>query len=162
MLTEDFSLSEDLVLIDIEAKDHTAALKRLGELLYNKGYVKETYAQAVLERELVYPTGLPTSGVGVAIPHTDTEHVNIPAVAVATLKNSVKFQIMGNPEDVVDVQIIFMLAIKNPKMQLKMLQQLMSIFQKEELLFRLKNEKDAKDLVTLIRKETGDASNAIA
>jgi PTS system galactitol-specific IIA component len=155
-------LSEELVLIDVEAENQIGALKQLGELLYSKGYVKETYPQAVQDREKVYPTGLPTVGVGVAIPHTDTEHVNTPAVAVATLKKPVKFQVMGSPDDAIYVELIFMLAIKNPQMQLQMLQQLTSIFEKEELLLRLKNEKSAQDIISIIKKATEDNLSASA
>ena len=117
-------LDQNLVMINLEAETQQEALEKLAGRLYETGYVKETYAQAILEREKVFPTGLPTEGYGVAIPHTDVEHVHKPAVALGILQKPVKFNLMGdlNPESQVDVQIMFMLAIKEPHMQLELLQ----------------------------------------
>jgi len=153
MEVKDFSLTEELVLVDIEASDELTVIEKLGCLLLSKGYVKSTYPKAVQDREKIFPTGLPTAGVGVAIPHTDVEHVIGPAIAIGTLKNTVKFKMMGNPEDEIDVQLVFMLAIKEPQVQLQMLQNLMSVFQKKELLTTIKNLKDTKQIIAAIKKE---------
>lgn len=153
MKNNDFTLSEELILTDIEAENSSTAIHKLGGLLLDKGYVKETYPKAVSEREKTFPTGLPSKGVGVAIPHTDIEHVNKPAIAIGTLKQPVSFKMMGNPEENVDVEVVFMLAIKDPKLQLEMLQNLMAIIQKVEVLNKIKASKDPKEIVSLIQRE---------
>jgi len=54
-------LEEDLVRVSMPATSKEAVIETLSELLIDKGYVKEDYAQAVLAREVVFPTGLPLS-----------------------------------------------------------------------------------------------------
>lgn len=159
--TEEMTINEELVLLDITAEDNLIALEEMGMLLYKQGYVKETYLKAIQEREKIYPTGLPTASVGVAIPHTDSEHVISPAVAIGILKNGVTFQMMGSPDDKVHVELIFMLAIKKPEMQITMLQKLMSIFQKEELLLQLKTLKDTKTVIAVISKELNSEDDGV-
>ena len=56
----------------------------IGADLEAAGMVRPTFAAALARRESNYPTGLPVSG-GVAIPHTDAEHVITDTIAVATL-----------------------------------------------------------------------------
>ncbi len=48
----------------------------------------------------------------VAIPHTDSKHVNESNVAVGILKNPVKFNSMIDPKDRLDVELVFLLAVK--------------------------------------------------
>ena len=87
----DVALTEELVLLDVEARDNLDLLRQAAQRLYEQGYVKESYADAVVAREKVFATGLPTVMGGVAIPHTDVEHVNAPAVCIARLKEPVDF-----------------------------------------------------------------------
>lgn len=142
-------LDQNLVMINLEAETQQEALEKLAGRLYETGYVKDTYAQAILEREKVFPTGLPTEGYGVAIPHTDVEHVHKPAVALGILQKPVKFNLMGdlNPESQIDVQIMFMLALKEPHMQLKLLQDIMEMIQDQELLKKMVEAKNVEALI---------------
>ena len=142
-------LDRNLVMLNIEANTQTEALEKLAGRLFEVGYVKETYAKAILEREKVFPTGLPTEGYGVAIPHTDVEHVIKPAIALGILQKPVKFNLMGDvdPNNQVDVQIMFMLAIKEPHMQLKLLQDIMEIIQDSKLLNKMVKAKDVETLI---------------
>lgn len=142
-------LDQNLVMINLEVETQQEALEKLAGRLYETGYVKDTYAQAILEREKVFPTGLPTEGYGVAIPHTDVEHVNKPAVALGILQKPVKFNLMGdlNPDSQVDVQVMFMLAIKEPHMQLELLQDIMEMIQDQELLKKMVEAESVQDLI---------------
>lgn len=143
-------LNPELIQIDAEADDKEGIIKKLANLLISKGYAKESYLEAILEREKVFPTGLPTEGVGVAIPHADIKHVIKPAIAVAILKHPVQFNVMGNPEEKVSVKIIFMLAITDPNIQLKLLQDLMEIFQNKQLLLKLAVSRDVDTVLKLM------------
>lgn len=151
-------LNPNLVMVNIEAKTKAEALGKLAGRLIGEGYVKESYLQAILEREKVFPTGLPTEGYGVAIPHTDVEHVIKPAIALGILKNPVKFTIMGDTDlnNQVDVKILFMLAIKESHMQLKLLQDIMEIIQDRELLDKIARAEDVKSLLQLTEQYVKD------
>lgn len=63
----------------------------------------------------MFPTGLPTEPIGIAIPHTDAERVNRGASAVGVLPQPVVFTEMGCDDDsFVDVYAIVVLAIHDP------------------------------------------------
>jgi PTS system galactitol-specific IIA component len=131
---------ETLVIRNVEGENSSDILKHMAANLYQKGFVKESYAEAVIAREKKFATGLPTKGCGVAIPHTDIEHVNQSAISVGVLKEPVDFGIMGEETEKTPVKLIFMLAMHDSHSQLKMLQSLMGIFQDEEILLYLANE----------------------
>ena len=137
MLGTEELLKEELIVINMKAKDSNEAIGKLAQVLYKNAFVKESYIKAVQDREKNFPTGLPTEGVGVAIPHTDVEHVNTPAMAIAVLEEPVAFKMMGMIEEQVKVQILFMLAIKESKTQIKLLQRLMNIFEDREILEKI-------------------------
>jgi PTS system galactitol-specific IIA component len=130
-------LNEELVLLDYEAKNKEELLKGLASILHERGYVKESYIDGVLEREKVFPTGLNTEGIKVALPHTDAKHVNKAAILFAKLKEPVTFKEMGLSGNDVEAKMIFMMAVKNPEEQVKCLGNLMSILSKKEMLISL-------------------------
>lgn len=127
------------LVYQIDYNDKIEILTALGQKLCETGYVKQSYIKAVCEREIVFPTGLPTEGIGIAIPHADSMHVNEKAMIVGILKEPAKFQVMGSLDEFVDVELIFMLAIKEPQSQLEMLQKLIEMCQNKEKLCALRN-----------------------
>lgn len=134
MIENEDLIYKELIFLDYEVKDKEEALNSLSRILIEKGYAKESYTEEILKREEVYPTGLNTAGVKVAIPHTDSIHVNKAAILVARLKNPVVFKEMGSGINDVVVSLIFMLAVINPNHQVKTLGKLMNIFCDEKML----------------------------
>ena len=67
----DITLKNELILLDVEAENQFNLLEKVADNLHQLGYVKDTYKNAVIEREKVFATGLPTLMGGVAIAHTD-------------------------------------------------------------------------------------------
>lgn len=53
-------LKKELILLDIDVKDKLDVLEIMADNLHRLGYVKDTYKKAVIEREKVFATGLPT------------------------------------------------------------------------------------------------------
>ena len=140
-------LKKELILLDIDVKDKLDVLEIMADNLHRLGYVKDTYKKAVIEREKVFATGLPTLIGGVAIPHTDIQHVDIPAISIARLNKAVDFVIMGDDSNTVKVDLIFMLA---KYAQLELLQSLMGILQDENALNYIKNEKSIDNIKNFI------------
>lgn len=126
------AIHRELILYGVEAKDANEAIDKVGNVLYVNGFVRDTYVAAVKEREVDYPTGLQLKTFGVAMPHTAGIHVIVPAICVAKLAKPVTFGHMGEPERKVDARILFMMAIKDPNKQLKMLQSMMGVFTNDE------------------------------
>lgn len=143
-------LNTSLVEIKAEHGSSEEVIRHLFEKLYSFRYVKESYLEAVLDREKVYPTGLPLAKMCVAIPHTDSEHVLKPSVAISILDKPITFSMMGSPNTKIEVEIVLMLAISNPQNQILMLQRLMDVFQNEQLMEAIKNAKQEEEVVNLL------------
>lgn len=134
-----FHLDPNLVLEPFDAPDALSALRFMASRLVALGYVKESYPEAVVQREQEFPTGLPTAGAGVAIPHCDAEHVITPTIAVCTLVHPVSFGVMGSEDDQVSVEIIIMLALNDPSEQLDTLKRVATMVENPDVLTALKS-----------------------
>ena len=143
---------EDLIFIDLDCNSSEELIKYMSDQMMNAGKVKETYCNAVLERELIYPTGLNTGDIKVAIPHTDPVHVNSAGISVATLKKSVEFKNMEDPNQNIDVDLVFMLAVANPEAQVPLLVKLMGVFSDKELLKKIKDSKTKQEIKQILEK----------
>lgn len=144
----------ELVIPRMQAAKSDEAISQLGDLLYKNGYVKDSYVPAVLKRELEYATGLPTAEVGVAIPHTDVDHVIKPAIAVGIADNPIHFHEMGNPSgELIDVRVVFMLAIHDVNKVVDMLRQLIELFQIPGFLVQVINTNDEDKLVEILQNQ---------
>lgn len=138
--------------LTLETYTYEEVLQRVGSFLYQNGYVKDSYTQAIIEREKVYPTGLPTKP-GVAIPHTDSIHTKELAVAVAILDKPVQFYEMGsNKSKMVDVSIVFALSVPNPKEVIQRLQLLFSVIQDPSFLSTLMKYKDRTEISSYLNE----------
>ncbi|WGD97404.2 PTS sugar transporter subunit IIA [Bacillus safensis] len=148
-----FELDEQLIKLQFEASSREEVTTYLAGRLEAGGYIKSSFLPAVLEREKTYPTGLPLAAFGVAIPHTDPEHVNKPAISVATLKEPVIFHKMGSPDETVQAKIVFVLAISEPSKQLVMLEKLMTLFRKEEVMTKLSHMTSYEEVLDVLQQE---------
>lgn len=148
-------LKNELILLDLEAVDKEAVLQYMADNLCQLGFVKESYAAAVIEREKRFATGLPSLNGGVAIPHTDVKHVNKAAISVARLKHKTDFVIMGDDSETVAVEIVFMLAMKEEHAQLTLLQNLMAFLQDESAMEFIKTSDSLDDIRTMISQKLG-------
>ena len=136
-----------------KAKNKQEIVNRLFLLLLNKGYVKKTYEEAIHKREEEFPTGLELEGdFNVAIPHAETEHVNKEAIALGILEEPILWESMEDPENILSVHLIFLLAIKDPQMVVPNLKALTdNIFSKPEVVAQIKNSTDFKDTISLLK-----------
>ncbi|WP_027108064.1 PTS sugar transporter subunit IIA [Lacticigenium naphthae] len=146
----DLDLSKSLVFIDLDLNTKEEVLLFLSEELCKRDLVKAEYQQAILEREKVYPTGLPSPGVNIAIPHADNNLVNETSIAIGILKKPVLFNSMENTETELGVQMVIMLAIKEPHGQIEMLQKVVTIIQNEELTNRIVNTSNKSGVLEML------------
>jgi len=145
---------DENLIMPLSADTKEDAIVQLGTLLLRNGYVKDSFIPAVVARESEFATGLPTAEIGVAIPHTDTIHVNCQAVAVGVLEKPVQFYIMGDPFDTpVNVSLIFLLAVPDKDKVLVMLQQVMDLIQNKEFLIFLAETKDCAKVAERLDKQ---------
>ena len=152
--------SPSLIETKLEAADSTQVIESLGSLLFDQGFVRDTFIQAVLDREKVFATGLPTSEIQVAIPHADVEHVLRSAIAIGVLSNPVEFGEMGNPDGTVQASIVFMLAVKQSDSLVSLLQNLVGIFQDPTILHQILEAPDRESIAALISAKLPDYQEA--
>jgi PTS system galactitol-specific IIA component len=151
----------NLVHVFHERVTREHAIRMLATALYDGGYVKESYIAAVLEREKEYPTGLPTTPIGVAIPHTDSEHVYGSALAVGILSEAIAFQEMGSVDSEVSVHIISMMAIADPKSVMPVLRTLALAYQDPGFLTLLKRSGSEQAVLDLLSARIPDVIERI-
>lgn len=149
-MTKNFNFDSNVNKIALEATTDKEVLLKLSSLLHRHGYVKESYCNAIIEREKIFPTGLNFNKYGVALPHTDCCHVNKPMIAICTLKNPVIFKSMGDSNQNVSVNIIFMLAMNNSDNQLQLLSTLIENLQNQDLMSNLLRAQAPSTLTRLI------------
>ena len=145
-------IDENLIKLNMTCANSEQAIRELGTMLFESGRVKSTYVEAVVKREKTYPTGLPGPKIGVAIPHTDSNHVNESAIAIGILAQPVVFHVMGNPTETLPVEIVIMLAVESPEKQLGVLRKLAETFQDGPLLQRLKNATSQVEVCKLLER----------
>lgn len=133
-------------------KNNKEVLSNLADYLKEEKMVKESFKEAILEREKSYPTGLQFDGYGIALPHTDSEHVIKSQIAIMTLEKPVKFIEMASTDKEIDVKTIFMLALKDSNQHIKILQKVMELLQDKEAMSKIESFDDSKENVDKLIK----------
>lgn len=140
-------LETENMILDCPADSWEAVIRTAVARLTENGYTDPRYADAVIERERAYPTGLPTDEVITALPHASSSYVKKTGVCVVRLQSPVDFGNMGDPDEKLPVELVFLLAnASGADAHLDDLQELMECFSREGLLRDLKNAADAEQL----------------
>ena len=145
-------IQPDLILLDQKEISDSALIRKMGQLLIDHGLVKEGFVETILKREQEYPTGLPVGEIAAAIPHTDASYVNRSAMVISVLKHPVEFRNMADPDEKLAVQIVFMLAMKEPAFQVTWLKKLINLFNKPELMKKILNFHDERALADFLNQ----------
>ena len=151
MLFEEM-VKEELIFVQKNFKENLDVIKFLSEELREKGFVKESFCGAVLEREKKYPTGLYLGKINVAIPHADIKYVNKPGMAITTLRKPILFKKMDDPALSIPVHIVFLLALVDPNEYVKFLSSLTRSFSDESFISLIYSLNDTERFVKSIRK----------
>ncbi|ONI44248.1 PTS fructose transporter subunit IIA [Candidatus Epulonipiscioides gigas] len=151
MIWED--LENNLIHINVNAITIAQIMEKVGRNFIKEGYCKKSFVEALITREIEFPTALDIDGIGVAIPHTDISHVNKAKISIATLKQPITFTHMGTDDEAVDVSLIFMLAINEPNAHIDKIQQIISIIQDKQVLENLLNAKNKQAIIDIIREK---------
>ena len=149
-------LRKENVFIDLEVADTDELFETVGRHMIDGGFAKDSFIQALKDREKVFPTGLPSGreshgSVGVGLPHSDACHVLIPATAVIRLKKPIRFIMMGSNDVVIDARVVFMLLLEEGESQLTMLQKLMDIIQDDDFMKKIMDCASPDELFELLK-----------
>ena len=124
MIWED--LNENLIVPDLEAKSSDEVFEKLGGLFIVEGYCKDTYIDALKDREKDFPTGVNMGSIGIA---------------------------MGTTDEPVEVKLVFMLAVEDPKEHLVFLQRILAVLQDQDVLANIMKTGDKKKIVEIIKEK---------
>lgn len=145
--------NKSLIAFDLHALDAKEVIRSLAEKLHEQGLVAAEYGTQTWAREQLHPTGLPTTPFCIAFPHADADGVKQSSLAVALLHQPVKFQNMADPEESLDVLLVFMLANRNPEEQIQTLRSLSMLFGQPEKLVDLREQTTLEGVETWLRRE---------
>ena len=129
--------------------------QRIHKILFERGYVKENFLDMLTEREKNYPTGLDMNPVGsieynIAVPHTESNCVNVSKIIPIKLENEIVFNNMIEPDKEIKVKFLFMILNKDANEQANLLAQIMDFMTKTEdinELFKLESEEEIYEFI---------------
>ena len=141
-------ISDALVRTGGTPKDKASAIREVGELLRNAGYVDPPYVASMAEREKAADTFL---GAGIAIPHGKVEDKNCvrhDGIAVLQVPAGVEWNAGQTAKLVVGI------AARSDG-HLAILKRLTRLIQDEERIARLSSTDSAADIVSALSEERG-------
>ncbi|AXE37257.1 PTS sugar transporter subunit IIA [Acidipropionibacterium virtanenii] len=145
----------ELVHVGVEVPGRGELFSLMAGALGEQGRTRESFLQGLVDREKNYPTGLPVNG-GVAIPHTDAEHVIADAISIATLSTPVGFREMAGVDDTeIPVDVVIMLALGGAGQHLAVLQEVIKAIQDADFLAAVRASRSAEEIAGLASAKLG-------
>lgn len=144
--------SEDLIYVNESYSSQDDLFNRISKDFLEKGYVYDSYQQALKQREIKYPTGLQTEVCGIAIPHTEAMHIKKQAIAVVKLDDAITFKEMVGDADV-SVKLLFFLLVKEKESQVQVLSNLMGLFSNNDFVNALLKSENKIQILETIKNE---------
>ncbi|MBG9983144.1 PTS sugar transporter subunit IIA [Aerococcaceae bacterium DSM 111020] len=127
------------------------------ENLTEKNLVHTDFLNNLLLRESNYPTALDLSPINkkyhnIAIPHTESEYVNDSRIIIVQLRKPIKMNNMINPEETLEVKMLFMLLNNNPEKQASLLADVMDFFNQmpEDKIMELFNSSNIEEILSIL------------
>lgn len=137
-VTDDILIRRELIRYHSRQASVEGIFREAFETLLEKGYVKETYLDALIARERAHPTALALENINIAIPHADPAHVKKGGIMTVSLEEPVVFHHMLDGS-AVEVEYVFFLILTNGNSHLEALSRLMAMMQKKEAVERIRN-----------------------
>lgn len=145
-------LKDNLIFLNLKAVDNKEVLQIMGDAMIQEGYGEDGFTEALLEREKDYPTGLDVDGIGVAIPHTDAEHVKKEGISIAVLEKPVMFDAMGEDNCQIPIKIVVMFTVAGKDKHIDRLLQILDMIKDEKILQGLLAAVNKEEIRTAIQK----------
>ncbi len=141
-------IDEENIFINPKISSYQELFRIFHKSLFERGYVKKDFYKSLIEREKSNPTGLDTEPIKIAIPHTYPDVVIKEGLALAVVYTPLIFEKMGSPGSKIQVNIIFLLLIKNYKA--KFYRNLLDKIRNSDILQRIYETGNRQDLCLLL------------
>jgi len=127
---------ENLIFLNLHKMSKEKLIEYLSEQLVAKNIVLEGFAQSALAREEMTSTAI---GNGVAIPHAEKEFVKKSKVFLVTFEEPIEW---GEQQ----VEIVFLLALKDKEIAGVFFKHFQFIMQNEDLMNKIKNAEESNEI----------------
>lgn len=138
------------IVVKENYSDKVDFLGRVSDYLIENGYVVPEYKSEIIRRENEFPTGLVTKSINVSIPHSETEYVIKEGIVIAIPPEKIKFRRMDAPDQEIEVEVSFLLLLKDKSKHITVLQQLAELLQWEDL-YKIKYCESKEDIEKLLK-----------
>jgi len=145
--------NETLIAFNLQAQDAREVINLLAGRMHTQGLVTADYGAQTWAREQNHPTGLPTKPFCIAFPHADADRVHRSALGVAVMRDPVTFQNMADPDEGLEVRLVFMLANRSPEEQIQTLRNLAELFGQPKKLVELREQATLQGVEAWLRRE---------
>ena len=151
-MSKQFEISENCVDLALPGGDREEVLRHLTSLLAGQDFVDPVYAEKILEREAACPTGLAFPHMTIAIPHGDPAFVKHASVAIGRCSTPTVFYSMEDPDQPLQVDLVVLLAVKDPDDHLAVLNNLMQMFTQPEVCQELRAAQSPAQICDIFRQ----------
>jgi fructose-specific phosphotransferase system IIA component len=145
-------LKENHIILNLKPGEKSKVLQDFVASLKERGLINDekTILKELLERETLSSTGLEK---GLAVPHTLTDQVNEPLLALAIIKEGIVYESVDQMPTY--VLLLILGNNENPGAQLKILAHICRLVKETEFVDKLKKAETAKDVCTILDEEEG-------
>lgn len=150
MKHKEIYFDKDLIYNNLKAKTNMEVIETMATTLYEKGFVKEKFIESIMKREEDFPTGIPSDGIKIALPHSDYKFVKRSAISVASLEVPIEFNSMEEPSKALPVRVVIMLALDKPNGHLEMLSKLTLLMKDRKKLTMIAEAKSKNEIYEII------------
>ncbi|MEI5990499.1 hypothetical protein A5881_001992 [Enterococcus termitis] len=148
----------ELIDLKVTVQNEEELFECIAKRLTQVGYVNDGYLEGITSREKVFPTGLITEYLNIALPHSDTKYIERPFIYIVRTTKPIKVKQMGDNQEM-EVRDLFFLGIKEPSKQVGLLQELMVLFQNEAFVSELKMTTKNEDMFKLFMNQWEEVKN---
>lgn len=145
-------IRKDLIFTDVPGETWEELLRNVASRLLAANVVTEGYADALIERETNYPTGLPIGNINLALPHTYPQYIREHAVAIAVPSHPIRFRSMEDSEETVEVSLLVCPLLEKMDENIKLLPSLMKFFTNEQTLSELVTASSAEAIYARLQQ----------
>lgn len=148
-------ICDELCELDLDVKNTDEFFEVMNKKAKDLGYVSENFLAAIKEREINYPTALPTEPYPVAIPHSDPVNIIKQFIAPVRLKQEIDWCEMANNDSILKVKIVFLLGFKKEEGHVELLQVLLENFQDEKIMSALLSAQTKEEYLNVVKNMKG-------
>jgi mannitol/fructose-specific phosphotransferase system IIA component (Ntr-type) len=140
-------LSQGLVRLNVEATDREDAIRKVGAMMVEKGFVEPAYVDGMCQVAAEMPGYIVITN-GVAMPHSRPElGVHKVCAALMTLKDPVPFGHVENDP----VKLLIAIAAVDNNAHVDLIQNIATVFDCEDVVEKLKKSTSVEEVLELIK-----------